>query len=160
MDSPFMPKHKKNCIEHIPQIEPVGFFLSVITTWMLAGAALIAVAGVLAYLPALSGDFLMDVHYRTVRLLAGVEHHLLDRMAVVGKTPYRIPRHKPGLAHRRNYIDMAHFTEVVHSRGLSGSDDIRHASGERGIGGLDLAAQERDGHVVLPVVDFMVCEIR
>ena len=36
--------------------------------------------------------------------------------------------------------------------------DLRRASGERGVGGLDRAAEKHDGDVVLPVVDSVVFE--
>ena len=71
----------------------------------------------------------------------------------------RVPRHQPDLAHRRGIADLAHLAEVVHSRGFFGGPDLRRASGERGVGGLDRAAKKHDGDAVFPVVDIVVFEV-
>ena len=100
------------------------------------------------------------VHHRTDGLLAGDQYHILDRVAVVGNEFDGLPRHQPDLAHRRIIADLDYFAEVVHSRGIFGGLDLRRASGERGVGGLDRAAEKHDGDVVFPVVDSVVFEIR
>jgi len=55
-----MPKRKINPKKYVPQIQPVGYSLSISSPWILAGAALIAIAAFLAYFPSINGGFILD----------------------------------------------------------------------------------------------------
>ena len=96
------------------------------------------------------------VHDRSQRLLAGNQHHVLDRVAAVENEPGGLPRQQPDLAHCRSAAGLDRSAKIMHSRGIFGGHDLCRASGERGIGGLDRPAEEYDGDVVLFAVDFVV----
>ncbi len=107
-----------------------------------AGVVLIAVAAFIAYLPCITGEFVLDddllltnnplvmapdgLHRlwctaRSTRLLAGDQYHLLDRVAAVGNEFDRLSRQQSDLAHRRGIADLDHLAKVIHSRGIFGS---------------------------------------
>ena len=58
----------------------------------------------------------------------------------MGNEPDRLPPHKFDVARRRGPLDLDRLAEIIHSRRLFGGHHLRPASGERGNGGLDLAA--------------------
>ena len=147
---------------------------------MLAGVAIIILAAIIAYLPSINGGFILDddlllTENNLIKASDGLYRFwctpdapdywpvtnttLLDRVAAVGDESDRIPCHQPDIAHCRIAADLDHFAEVVHSRGIFGGPDLRRASGKRGIGGLDRAAEKHDGDVVFPVVDSVVFKI-
>ena len=123
------------------------------------GAVIIAACVLLAYYPCMRGGFILDdcvlltdnyivkaarraaailVHHPSVRILSGYEFLVLDRVADLGDEPGRIPGGKPGDAHNRRAFDLVYFAEIVDSRGFFGGAAVCRASGERGIGGLDM----------------------
>ena len=89
-------------------------------------------------------------------LLARYQYQLLARVAAVADAPGRLSCHEPYIARCRSTPDLADSAEISRSRRIFGGLAICLAPGERGIGGLDRLAQERDGHVVFPAVDLLV----
>ena len=149
--------------------------------WAPAGAAILALAVFIAYFPSLNGGFIWDDEILLTKNplvnASGGLHRIwcttepIDYWPLTNTTFWlewrlwemhlgRLPCHQPDPAHCRIAADLGDFAEIIHTRGFFGGLDLCPASGERGIGGLDCAAEKYPLHAVFPVVDSVVSEGR
>ncbi len=174
-----MPKRKKSFQRHT---SPVGWGKNIPSAAQLrvsAGVALIVLVAVIAYFPSISGGFVLDddlllTENNLVKAPDGIYQFwcttkATDYWPATNATlwiEWRLWGMNSAGYHVTNLI--LHIVESLlvwlilrklsHSRGVFGGCDLRPASGQRGIGGLDRLAKKCDVDVVLPLVDFVLFE--